>query len=438
MDQLKWHKTGTKGIRYRQHSTRKHGKKFDIYYAIRYQENGIRIEEGLGWASETGITLDKAIAELSKLREAAVKGEGPVRLAEKREIEDDRKAEALAEVERIEKDALTFKHIFEKQYFPIAKANKTKRAWATEDSLFKLWIDPVIGTLPLKDISPLILERIKKNMVDKRKSPRSISYVLSVIRQVFNYSRRNKLYYEAWPGADQAVKIPRKDNRRQRFLTHVEADKLMAALQVKSPILYDMAMLSLHSGLRAGEIFKLTWADINIDKGSMFIRDPKNVKNRHAYMTEVVKAMLTTRESERDSKVKLSTDKDEKVSSLVFPSRKGEQVDRISKSFSRVVDDMKLNMDITDARQKVVFHSLRHTYASWLAQDGVNLFTIKELLGHSQISMTERYSHLQPGTFQSAAKTLEKGVATARKKEADRVQAEQERQIGQTINNIAG
>jgi len=82
MSQLEWHKTGTKGIRYRQHPTRKHGKKFDIYYAIRYQENGVRIEEGLGWASETGITLDKAIAELSKLREAAVKGEGPVRLAE--------------------------------------------------------------------------------------------------------------------------------------------------------------------------------------------------------------------------------------------------------------------------------------------------------------------------------------------------------------------
>lgn len=83
MNQLKWHQTGTKGVRYRQHPTRKHGKKFDIYYAIRYQEDSVRIEEGLEWASETGITLDKAVAELSKLREAAIKGEGPVRLRRK-------------------------------------------------------------------------------------------------------------------------------------------------------------------------------------------------------------------------------------------------------------------------------------------------------------------------------------------------------------------
>ena len=198
-----------------------------------------------------------------------------------------------------------------------------------------------------------------------------------------------------------------------------------------------MALLSLHSGLRAGEIFKLTWADIDIDRGTMFIRDPKNVKNRYAYMTEVVKAMLTTRKAEKDAKAKLSKNKDEKVSDLVFPSRKSEQAERISKTFSRVVDGLKLNEGRTDARQRVVYHSLRHTYASWLAQDGVNLFTIKELLGHSQISMTERYSHLQPGTFQSAVKVLEQGVATARQKEVDRVQAEQDQQADQGVS-LAG
>ncbi len=51
---------------------------------------------------------------------------------------------------------------------------------------------------------------------------------------------------------------------------------------------------------------------------------------------------------------------------------------------------------------------------------------LKELLGHSQISMTERYSHLQPGTFQSAVKILEQGVATARQEELNRVKAEQD------------
>ena len=127
MNQLKWHKTGTKGIRYRQHPTRKHGRKFDVYYAIRYQGNGIRIEEGLGWASETGITLDKAVTALSKLREAAVKGEGPVRLAEKREIEDSRKAAEAAEQERLEKRKHHRCRVLRKNIFPLDKAKQGRQ-----------------------------------------------------------------------------------------------------------------------------------------------------------------------------------------------------------------------------------------------------------------------------------------------------------------------
>lgn len=58
---------------------------------------------------------------------------------------------------------------------------------------------------------------------------------------------------------------------------------------------------------------------------------------------------------------------------------------------------------ITDARQRVVFHTLRHTYASWLVQKGVPLYTVAELMGHSTIDMTRRYSHLAPDSLRSAA-----------------------------------
>ncbi len=82
---FKWSNTGVKGVRCREHPTRKHGRiRADRYYAIRYQANGKRVEEGLGWESE-GWTLDKAATELAKLKEAARKGEGPQRLREKRE-----------------------------------------------------------------------------------------------------------------------------------------------------------------------------------------------------------------------------------------------------------------------------------------------------------------------------------------------------------------
>jgi len=403
---MEWHKTNYKGIRYRLHPTRRHGKKPDIYYTIRYQEGGKRIEEGLGWASETGITLDKAVKILADLRDAATKGEGPSRLSEKREIKRQQEEESSAEQNRQAQELVTFKEIFTKHYFPIAKQNKTKRAWATEESLFHLWIDPIVGTMPLKNIAPIHLERIKKNMTDAGRSPRSIAYVLSLIRQVYNFSRRHGLYDGAWPGADKAVKIPKKDNRRQRFLTHEEADKLLAALKAVSQDVHDMALMALHCGLRASEIFSLTWGDIDMEKESLFIRDPKNKRNRYAFMTSTVKAMLEERSAGSRN-------------DLVFKARATnedgtpKQIDRISKTFSRIVGNLKLNEGIDDLRQKLVFHSLRHTFASWLVQDGVDLYTVKELMGHEEISMTERYSHLSPTAMRNAVKTLEKGIEAA-------------------------
>ena len=174
-------------------------------------------------------------------------------------------------------------------------------------------------------------------MADAGRSPRSIAYVLSVIRQVFNFSRRHDFYSGEWPGVDKAVKIPRKDNRRQRFFTHEEADALLVALKAVSTDVHDMSLLSLHCGLRASEVFSLTWADVNLDKGTLFIRDTKSGRNRHAYMTDIVKSMLSDKY--------IST-----CDGLVFAARTGNQVDRISKTFSRVVDTLGLNSGITDPR----------------------------------------------------------------------------------------
>src|SRR5664280_1475137 len=408
----KWISTKFKGVRYYEHPIRKHGVGKDKYLSIRYQRDGKRIEEGIGWTSELDPkdnkkwSPEKAALVLAELKEAA-KGlkQGPSRLSERRADDDKRKEDEKAEQGFRKQEAITFNEIFKKRYFPICQQNKTKRAWATEDSLFKLWIDPVIGALPLKSISPIHLERIKNNMGNKGRAPRSINYVLSVIRQVYNYSRRNNLYSGFWPGSNKAVKIPKNDNRRQRYLTHEEAGALLAGLKAISSDIHDMALLSLNCGLRAGEIFSLTWADVEIKKKMIFIRDPKNKRNRHAYMTNEVKTMLTEREQG-----KMSDNIFIRRSAKDDPKNLKRQVDRISKTFNRVVTALNLNKDITDTRQKVVFHSLRHTYASWLVESGVNLYTVQKLLGHENISMTERYSHLSPDTLQDAVRTLEKSI----------------------------
>ena len=190
-DMTKWLSTKFPGVRYREHKTRNHGIRKDRYFAIRYQADGERKEEGVGWWSE-GWTAEKAALLLSDLKNSYRQGKGEDRLFERRQ-----KAKAEQEKQRLEN--ITFKEVFEKNYFPQAQSDKTFKSYDRERGLFYNWIDPVIGNLSLPDIAPIHIEKIKKNLVDAQKSPRSVQYCLAVIRQIFNYSFMNGLFHNDNP-----------------------------------------------------------------------------------------------------------------------------------------------------------------------------------------------------------------------------------------------
>ena len=393
-----WKKAKTPGIRYREHPTRKHGIRKDRYYTIRYKLAGKTKEEALGWESE-GWNESKVAARLHELKENQRTGDGEVTLSEKRKKEEIKRK--LDEENRIKKqqEQVSFNEIFSK-YIELAKKEKTERSYRTEEGLFKKWISPAIGNAPMKSVSPFALEKLKDKMRKANLSPRSISYALAVIRQVFNYAKRFGLYNGDNPTAK--VKKPTEDNRRDRFLTQEEAEILLQKLKESSLTVHDMALLSLHCGLRKGEITNLTWNDVDFDNGFLFIKDAKNGKNRKAIMTEDVKSMLKER-----SKVS--------VNNFVFTTAKGEPITDISKTFPRVVETLGFNKGISDKRQQVVFHTLRHTYASWLVMSGVDLYTVQRLMGHSTIAMTERYSHLAPDYLKKAVKTFETNLNNKKK-----------------------
>ena len=100
---------------------------------------------------------------------------------------------------------------------------------------------------------------------------------------------------------------------------------------------------------------------------------------------------------------------------LVFKDRKGNNIQRISNIYYKTVGELGFNDGIKDRRQKVCFHTLRHTYASWMVQNGEDLYTVKELLGHSTLAMTERYSHLAKDNLKNAVKRFEASLKTETK-----------------------
>lgn len=402
MKRKKWHSTGYKGIRYYEHPTRKHGAVTkDRYFAIRYQRDGKRKEEGLGWASE-GWSLDKANEELSKLRNAAKTAEGPARLSEKREAKKAAEIAKEAARSKLEKDKLTVREYFEKTYYPISKSQKKEPSH--EETHFRLWIEPVIGHKPLKDLAPLDIERIKKQLQDKNKAPRTIQYILATVRQMWNMARRDGRVSGDSP--TRSVKVPKFDNRRQRFLSKAEADAVIHALRERSEQLYRIALVGLWTGMRASEIFRLTWGCVDTDRGLITILDAKSGRGRTAIMTEQLKASFL--EMQRG-----------KNDDLVFPHTRGGPHLEIPTLFRDVVAELKFNEGVSDRRQRVCFHTLRHTYGSWHAEAGTDLYVIKELLGHGSITLTERYSHLTNGALRNAVRDLEKTIEGAKQEETD-------------------
>ncbi len=398
MSKRTWIKCKTPGVRYREHEERKHGIRPDRYFSIRYKLNGKDKEEGLGWSSQ-GWTEARAAEHIAELKKAQRTGEGAKTLAEKREQANeqrnaDARAKALEAAENV-----SFGAVFTDTYMPAQRLNKSRSSCDKEAGFFRNWIGPAFGNKPLRKIAAFDLERLKKSMMDAGKSPKTIHYVLGTVRQVFNFAQRNALFEGTNPV--KLVKKPTADNRRMRFLSKDEADRLLDALAGHSRDLYDMALLSLHTGMRAGEIFALTWGNVDLGRKVLVLFDTKNGKTRHAMLTDDATAML----SERSGRRAVSG-----PDALVFPSRKGTRIVEVSNVFQKVADSIGLNNGVTDRRQKVVFHTLRHSYASWLVERGVDLYTVKELMGHKTLNMTERYSHLSPDTLRRAGRELEAGM----------------------------
>ena len=391
----KWIRSDYPGVRYRKHKTRKHGIKYDQYFAIYYQLNGKRKEEGLGWASK-GWTAKEANLILAELKHAQATGEGESTLKAKRD--SNRKTIELKALKKTQ--SITFGEYLRKSYFPLQNT-KGERTVEQEDAHFRNWLSPVLKDMPLKDITHLHLERIKKNMLDAGRAPRMLQYVFATFRQVWNQGRRDGLVNKDSPS--KQVKLPRIDNKRTRFVTYEEADLLLDNLSGRSQQLHDIALLSLHTGMRAGEIFALTWNDIYTDQGTIDILDAKG-GDRTAFMTNEVREMFERLRKGRPQE-------------FVFKDRNGEQIKEISNSFNRAVKDIGLNDGIVDRRQKLIFHSLRHTFASWLVMGGEDLYRVQKLMGHASLAMVQRYAHLAPDALKSSMTRFEQNLNLNRKQD---------------------
>ena len=383
-----------KGIRYKEHPTRKHGKRPDRYWCLQYKLRGKAINEAVGWWND-GVSQSQCEELLAELRANQKSGQGPQTLREMREFNKERREAEIKAKEAAAHRDRTLIGFWEAEYLPRAPLTLAKRGVDSQRGLMRLWLAPVADK-PLREITSADLESlVMRPMAEAGLSPGRIRYALTVVSVIWGMAAERGLVSGENPV--RPIKKPRLDDKRDRFLSRTEAVDLLAALKEMSQDSHDVALLSLFSGLRIGECLDLIWADVNLDEGTIFVKDTKVTSNRHAYINAEIEEMLIRRRNHDCTK-----------STRVFIFNGSTYPYGIMrKEFVQAVKILGLNEGITDRRQRVVIHTLRHTFASWLVQKGTPLYTVSKLMGHSSIKMTERYAHLAPDTQRAAAMDLE-------------------------------
>lgn len=195
------------------------------------------------------------------------------------------------------------------------------------------------------------------------------------------------------------LKRPRVAKREPVFLERDDYDRLLNAVDAHKEMnstalkegevvwMGDVIRFAVGSGLRLSELCNLNWGDVNHVSGQVTVRNRGEFKTKSGHERTVFVAgdALDVLRTLRATVTSPNPD------DAVFRGVSGGRLNAtyVSKRFKKFVRLAKLKDEIT-------FHTLRHTYASWLVIGGVDLYRVRDLLGHSTITLTERYAHLAP------------------------------------------
>jgi integrase len=267
-----------------------------------------------------------------------------------------------------------FEEFVNSTYLPWARANK--RSSGDDEFHAKVFFCH-FGRKSLAEIDQQMIEDFKvKRMksITRRgglRRPASVNRELAILSGIF---RMAVDYDEVGQNPCRRVDSLPENNQRTRHLSFDEEDRLIAALTGEREYLRTLVTVAIYSGPRRGELLKLRWSNVDFDLNAINFTETKTNKDRSVPMDPIVREALSEL---RDSAGHAE---------YVFTNPvTGTRYTEIRKSFSAACREG----GITD----FTFHDLRHTFGTRLADAGVDVVKIKELMGHSSIVTTMRYIH---------------------------------------------
>ena len=274
---------------------------------------------------------------------------------------------------------------FIQEYLEYAKSNKAPKSYLRDIEVLKHFTG-IIPVDRLAAITPAQLEAYKAKRREQGAKPGTVNRELNTIKAMLNKA-------VAWgylsKNPAQTVKKLKDPRRQVRFLSPQEIRKLLEAANER---LRRIIVTLLYTGLRRDELIHLTWEDLDFQKKLLSVQakdgwHPKDYEARHIPMGERLLNLLRS----------------QKRGDCPHAFSNGDGGPLNGNILSRDFRKLARSCDIKNAS----IHTLRHTFASYMVMNGVDLYTVQKLLGHSSIKTTEIYAHLAPDYLRSAIGKLD-------------------------------
>lgn len=272
---------------------------------------------------------------------------------------------------------------FARRYLEWGEVNKNKQT-AYRDRLSLKYLLAFKKIKDINDITPLLLDEFKGHLLRIGKKPNNINRILTSVKAMMH---KAELWELVQPKKWEICKEIKTAKGRVLFYSAEDIKKLLNTCPDNWQL---VILLGCRAGLRRGEIVNLEWGDIDLNKKIITIQ-PKQHWHPKDY---------ECRDIPIDNLLFKALSKADKTSAKVIQTKynKDFTLEGISQYFITKV--------LKKAGLRGSLHTLRHTFASHLVQNGVDLYTVSKLLGHSSIKTTEIYAHLSPNTYQKAITKL--------------------------------
>ncbi len=279
----------------------------------------------------------------------------------------------------------TFKQLMEKfmrEHAPKVSENMQKSYSSSLKHLI-----PFFGDLTLLSISRKKISGYKVLRRDEGAKPATINRELAMFSKAFNLAVDEWEWLKDKPFPK--ISKEEENNERDRWMTK---DEERVLLESCPKWLREIVVFALNTGLRQDELLSLQWPRVNLFRKTILIQKTKNGKPKTIPLNQIAIDVIEQKSEEKVRKLK---------NDFVFISSHGTKIDRhnLRRAFNNAVKNAEL--------ANLKFHDLRHTFATRLAQKGVDLYMISKLLGHEDIRMTQRYSHHCPESLRAGVSVLE-------------------------------